>query len=167
MHSALTTADLTDGIHPTAGGYDKMAATWFSALQSVAGSIGNPGGGSPSPVPSSSRPSSAPPSSPPAGGGSCSAAYSITGQWQGGFQAAVTVTAGSSAISSWTVSWQFGNGQTVTQVWNATVSTSGAAVTARNVGYNGGLGASGSTQFGFLGTWNGTNSMPSPACTAS
>ncbi len=43
MHSALTTADLTDGIHPTAGGYDKMAATWYSALQSVPGSIGSPG----------------------------------------------------------------------------------------------------------------------------
>ena len=40
MHSALTTADLTDGIHPTAGGYDKMAATWFNALRSVPGSIG-------------------------------------------------------------------------------------------------------------------------------
>jgi lysophospholipase L1-like esterase len=43
MHAALTAADLTDGIHPTAGGYDKMAATWFGALQSVAGSIGTPG----------------------------------------------------------------------------------------------------------------------------
>jgi lysophospholipase L1-like esterase len=42
MHSALTTADLTDGIHPTATGYDKMAATWFTALRSVPGSIGNP-----------------------------------------------------------------------------------------------------------------------------
>jgi len=43
MHSALTAADLTDGIHPTAGGYDKMAAMWYSALQSVPGSIGTPG----------------------------------------------------------------------------------------------------------------------------
>jgi hypothetical protein len=42
MHSALTTADLIDGVHPTAGGYDKMAATWFSALRSVPGSISNP-----------------------------------------------------------------------------------------------------------------------------
>jgi len=40
MHSALTAADLTDGIHPTAGGYDKMAATWFNALRAVPGSIG-------------------------------------------------------------------------------------------------------------------------------
>jgi lysophospholipase L1-like esterase len=42
MHSALTAADLTDGVHPTAGGYDKMAAVWYGALRSVPGSIGNP-----------------------------------------------------------------------------------------------------------------------------
>jgi lysophospholipase L1-like esterase len=39
MHSALTTADLADGVHPTAAGYDKMAARWFAALQSVPGSL--------------------------------------------------------------------------------------------------------------------------------
>ena len=44
MHSAVTTADLIDGIHPTATGYDKMAAAWYSALQSVPGSIGSSGG---------------------------------------------------------------------------------------------------------------------------
>ncbi|BBH68399.1 lipase [Actinoplanes sp. OR16] len=42
MHAALTTADLIDGIHPTVGGYDKMAATWYAALRSVPGSIGDP-----------------------------------------------------------------------------------------------------------------------------
>ncbi|WP_173066475.1 ricin-type beta-trefoil lectin domain protein [Phytohabitans houttuyneae] len=46
MHAALTTADLIDGIHPTAGGYDKMAATWYSALLSVPGSIGTSSGSS-------------------------------------------------------------------------------------------------------------------------
>jgi len=51
MHSALTTADLTDGVHPTATGYDKMAATWYTALRSVSGSIGAP---STSPPPVSS-----------------------------------------------------------------------------------------------------------------
>ncbi|GAA3934495.1 carbohydrate binding domain-containing protein [Actinoplanes auranticolor] len=45
MHAALSTADLIDGVHPTAGGYDKMAATWYAALRAVPGSIGNPGGG--------------------------------------------------------------------------------------------------------------------------
>jgi lysophospholipase L1-like esterase len=45
MHSALTTADLIDGVHPTANGYNKMAAVWFNALLSVPGSIGSPGTG--------------------------------------------------------------------------------------------------------------------------
>jgi lysophospholipase L1-like esterase len=40
MHAALTSADLIDGIHPTAAGYDKMAAVWYAALRSVSGSIG-------------------------------------------------------------------------------------------------------------------------------
>jgi lysophospholipase L1-like esterase len=44
MHAAVTTADLIDGVHPTATGYDKMAATWYAALRSVPGSIGDPGG---------------------------------------------------------------------------------------------------------------------------
>ncbi|KJK49058.1 GDSL family lipase [Lentzea aerocolonigenes] len=44
MHAALTTADLIDGVHPTATGYAKMAATWYNALRSVPGSIGNPAG---------------------------------------------------------------------------------------------------------------------------
>jgi mannan endo-1,4-beta-mannosidase len=78
----------------------------------------------------------------------------------------VRVTAGAAAIRGWTVSWTFANGQQVSQVWNATVTSSGAAVTARNVSYNGGLGAGASTNFGFIGAWNGTNSVPTPTCTA-
>jgi lysophospholipase L1-like esterase len=160
MHSAVSTADLTDGIHPTAAGYDKMAATWYTALRAVPGSIGTAGGGPSSPPPSS------PSSSPSTGNRSCTATYAITGQWSGGFQAAVTVTAGSSAISGWTVGWTFANGQTVTQSWSATIASSGASVTARNVSYNGALGANATAQFGFLGSWNGANSAPVPTCTA-
>ena len=40
MHAALTTNDLIDGVHPTAGGYDKMAAVWYSVLWSVPAAIG-------------------------------------------------------------------------------------------------------------------------------
>ncbi|WP_410639129.1 ricin-type beta-trefoil lectin domain protein [Amycolatopsis sp. lyj-346] len=43
MHAALTTAELIDGVHPTAAGYDKMAAAWYTALRAVPGSIGTPG----------------------------------------------------------------------------------------------------------------------------
>jgi lysophospholipase L1-like esterase len=158
MHSALTAADLADGVHPNAAGYDKMAAVWFSALLSVPGSIGSPGSGTTTPTTTTT----------PAGPRSCTAAYSITNQWSGGFQAAVTVTAGGSAISGWTVTWQFGDGQTVSQFWNAALSASGAVVTAQNLSYDGALAAGASTQFGFVGSWNNaTNTAPTATCTAS
>ena len=36
MHSALRPADLSpDGIHPSGGGYAKMAARWYAALRSM------------------------------------------------------------------------------------------------------------------------------------
>ncbi|MEV4364757.1 cellulase family glycosylhydrolase [Nonomuraea sp. NPDC049625] len=115
--------------------------------------------GTPSPTPTPT-PTPTPPS------GACSATYQVTGQWGGGFQAEVRVTAGSSAISGWTVTWAFTNGQTVTNAWNATVSSSGSNVTARNMSYNGSLGAGAGTTFGFLGSWNGSNSVPTPSCAA-
>jgi lysophospholipase L1-like esterase len=33
MYSALTTADLADGVHPSLTGYNKMADVWFSAIR--------------------------------------------------------------------------------------------------------------------------------------
>jgi endoglucanase len=118
--------------------------------------------------PATTPPRTTPPvtSSPPSSGRSCTASYTVTGQWQGGFQAEVKVTAGGSGISGWTVTWTYANGQQVTQAWNASVTSSGSAVTARNVSYNGAIAAAGSTTFGFLGSWNGTNSVPSLSCTA-
>jgi mannan endo-1,4-beta-mannosidase len=93
--------------------------------------------------------------------------YTVANQWPGGFQGEVRVTAGSSAITGWTVRWTFANGQTVTQAWSATVTSSGAGVTARNMNYNGSLAAGAATSFGFLGSWTGTNSVPAVSCTAS
>jgi mannan endo-1,4-beta-mannosidase len=111
-------------------------------------------------------PTTSPTTTPPAGSG-CTAAYSIVGQWTGGFQGEVRVTAGSAAVNSWAVTWTYANGQTVTQAWNATVTSSGSGVTARNVSYNGSLAAGAGTTFGFLGSSNGTNSAPTPSCSAS
>ncbi|WP_372443935.1 cellulase family glycosylhydrolase [Nucisporomicrobium flavum] len=118
-------------------------------------------------TPPSTPPSgpSTPPSNPPAGK-SCSAAYAITGQWGGGFQGAVTVKAGSAAISSWTVTWTWPNGQRFTNTWNATVTTSGDAVTARSMSYNGSLPAGGSTSWGFTASSTGTNTAPAVSCAA-
>ncbi len=113
--------------------------------------------------PTSQPPTSAPPTSHSPGGG-CSATYRTVNSWQGGFQGEVTVAAGGSAINSWTVQWSAGNGQTITQVWNGTLSTSGSTVTVRNASYNGAVPASGSVTFGFLA--NGTPSTPTPTCTS-
>src|SRR5204863_8913539 len=113
--------------------------------------------------PSSPPPSSPPPSSPPPANGACTATYDVTNQWSGspgGFQVTVTVKAGTSAISRWTVKWPYANGQPITQLWNGALSTSGAAVTVANMTYNGSLPANGTTQFGFTGTWTGANATP-------
>jgi mannan endo-1,4-beta-mannosidase len=53
----------------------------------------------------------------------------------------VQVTAGSSAIKGWTVTWTYANGQAAANAWNATVTSSGSSVTARNMTYNGTLAA--------------------------
>jgi mannan endo-1,4-beta-mannosidase len=119
----------------------------------------------PTTAPPTTTPTTAPTTA-PAGAG-CAATYSNTGQWNGGFQGDVKVTAASAAIGGWTVALSFPNGQTVSQAWGATVTSSGSTVTARNVSYNGSLAAGASTNFGFLGSWNGTNGTPTLTCTAS
>jgi lytic cellulose monooxygenase (C4-dehydrogenating) len=113
-------------------------------------------------------PTSPPPNSPPpAGDGACTASYAKAGEWSGGFQADVRVTAGDAAISGWTVTMAFPDGQTVSSMWNAAPGGSGSTVTAANMGYNGNLAAGQSAQFGFLGAWNGTaNNPPGLTCTA-
>ena len=103
---------------------------------------------------------------PPGPVGGCTATYAVASQWTGGFQADVRVTAGAAGVRGWTVTWTFANGQTVSQAWGATVSAGGAAVTARNADYNGTLAAGASTSFGFIGTWNGANAVPTLTCAA-
>ncbi|WFE64735.1 cellulase family glycosylhydrolase [Micromonospora sp. WMMD714] len=111
-------------------------------------------------------PTTPPVTTPPATGG-CTATYTVIGSWQGGFQGEVKVTAGSAGVNGWTAKWTYANGQTVSQAWNASLSSSGSTVTARNVDYNGRLGAGASTAFGFIGSWNGSNPAPTVTCTAS
>src|SRR6186713_2356566 len=63
----------------------------------------------------------------------CQVSYTVSSQWQGGFGASVAVTNLGDPINGWTLRWSFGAGQTVGQAWNATVTQSGAAVTAAGV----------------------------------
>ncbi|MGC4807456.1 cellulase family glycosylhydrolase [Micromonospora sp. DT233] len=117
------------------------------------------------PPPTTPPPTTPPPTTPPPAGG-CTATYTIVGQWAGGFQAEVKVTAGSAAINGWTARWTYANGQSVNQSWNVKVSSSGSTVTATNVDYNGRLGAGASATFGFLASSTGTNPVPAVICAA-
>jgi len=101
-----------------------------------------------------------PPATTPGGGGSCSVAYSVSSQWQGGFGAAVTITNRGAATTSWRLTWTFGAGQTITQLWNGSYTQSGSQVTVTNATYNGAIPTGGTTSFGFNGAWNGSNPVP-------
>ena len=90
----------------------------------------------------------------------CSVAYTVTSQWPGGFGANVSITDLGDPVTGWTLTWSYSGGQRITQAWNATVSQSGAQVTARNVGYNAGIATNGNVAFGFNGSWAGSNPTP-------
>jgi len=112
-------------------------------------------------------PVSTPPvSSPPPVQGACTAAYSTSGSWDNGFQANVTVKAGSSALSKWSVSWTWPGNQKITQAWGGKATASGSLTTVTNETYNGSLGAGASTTFGFLGSGSPPLSLPNLTCSA-
>ncbi|MBV8430458.1 MAG: cellulose binding domain-containing protein [Solirubrobacterales bacterium] len=103
------------------------------------------------------------------GGGSssrCTATYATVNSWPGGFQAQVTVTAGASGLSGWSVGWTFPGDQKITDLWNASYTQSGQNVTTGNLSYNGTLAAGASTTFGFTGSYTSNNAAPaSLSCT--
>ena len=119
-------------------------------------------GGTPTPTPTPTpipTPTPTPtPSSPP---GNCVATYQVTNQWGDGFIGGVTVAnPGATPINSWTVRWTFPGNQQITNLWNGVLTTSGAAVTVKNVGSNGMIPAGGSVSFGFQAGYSGTNASP-------
>ena len=120
------------------------------------------GGGSPSPsVRPSASPSRGPSPSPTGGtGGTCRIGYTKN-EWTGGLTASVTITnTGTTTVNGWTVGFTFPGDTRVTNAWNATVTQSGAAVTAQSVSYNGTLAPGASTSFGFQGTWTANDAVP-------
>ncbi|MFJ2091192.1 endo-1,4-beta-xylanase [Streptomyces sp. NPDC087901] len=103
------------------------------------------------------------------GTGSCTVTYTKTNTWGDRFNGQVTVKAGSSAISTWTVPVTVTSPQKITTTWNGTPSwdSSGNVMTMRPNG-NGSLAAGASTSFGFTVMTNGNTSAPSiGACTTS
>jgi xyloglucan-specific exo-beta-1,4-glucanase len=98
-------------------------------------------------------------------GGACAVTYTISPQNTSQFGATIAIkNNGSTALSNWSLTWTFANGQTISDSWNGAVTQSGANVTvseqAGQTWEN--IPAGGSyTGFGFNGTWNGvTNAKP-------
>lgn len=80
------------------------------------------------------------------------ATYAKTQDWGTGFEGKWTVkNTGTTAISSWTIEWDFPSGTSVTSAWDADVTSSGNHWTAKNKSYNGSLAAGASVSFGFNG----------------
>ncbi|WP_199041529.1 cellulose binding domain-containing protein [Glycomyces salinus] len=86
----------------------------------------------------------------------CEVDYSIVGDWGGGFQADVAITAGE-AIDGWEVQWDFPSGTTVSSAWNVDWSQSGTAFSGSDVGWNAAIGSGQTRQvFGFIGAGDTT-----------
>ncbi|MDQ0686320.1 chitinase [Streptomyces achromogenes] len=87
------------------------------------------------------------------------ATYTKASDWGTGFEGRWTVkNTGTTALSSWTVEWDFPSGTSVTSAWDADVTSSGTHWTARNKSWNGSLAAGASVSFGFNGAGAGSPS---------
>jgi lysophospholipase L1-like esterase len=164
MHAALTPADLADGIHPNAGGYDKMATVWFAQLRLVPGSIdGVPPS---SPPPTTPPPTTAPPPT-TSGSGGCSITLVPQTTWQTGYviQPSRVTNTGTSTINSWTVRVTLPAGHAITGFWNATESVNAQTVTFHGVSFNSTLAPGASGEFGFQASRpNGNTALPTATC---
>ncbi|WP_133914499.1 cellulose binding domain-containing protein [Streptomyces sp. NBC_00582] len=90
----------------------------------------------------------------------CEVRYELVNQWPDGFQASVTFTS-PTALESWRVAWSFEDGQHVDQMWDASVAQRGSRVTATAADYNRSVTAGSTVTFGFLASWQDTNTAPS------
>jgi hypothetical protein len=100
---------------------------------------------------------------PPPSNASCAVHYSLAGSWPGGFQGGITITnSASTAVNGWNLTWTWpSSGESITQMWGASYTQSGTAVSTTNASYDATIGASGGTAtFGFLANDSGQASAP-------
>lgn len=115
--------------------------------------------------------------SPASAATSATATYTKKSDWGSGFEGQWTVkNTGTTALSSWTIEWDYPSGTRVNSAWDATVTNSGNRWTAKNLGWNGSIAPGASVSFGFNGSGPGApaavsstarpvTAPPSPATT--
>ncbi len=103
----------------------------------------------------------APPTATPLPGGACVVEWSPLNQWGNVFQAEIKITNHTStAVSSWTLKFDFPGNQTITSMWGGLYDQSSSFVTVTNESWNGNIGAGGSTSVSFQASFSGSNNAP-------
>jgi Glycosyl hydrolase family 12/Cellulose binding domain len=155
LSSSCYLIDVEAGFELWQGGAG-LATNSFSVAVGGSGSSPSP---SPTPTPTSPSPS---PSPTPSGTAACSAAYSVTNSWSGGFQGQVVVkNTGSGALSGWRLGWTFPGNQQISNLWNGSYTQSGQAVAVTSASYNGSLAPGATATVGFTANYTGANTAPS------
>jgi hypothetical protein len=91
----------------------------------------------------------------------CTAVYSVVTSWSGGgFIGRVHLTNNDQPVTSWKLSWSYADGQRLLASWGGDYQQSGSTVAVTNASWNGSLVSGGSADVGLVGTWKGTNSVP-------
>ena len=117
--------------------------------------------GQPSPTPSPT------PTPTPTPTGGCQVTWSVANSWSGGFQLNFTVTnTGTTAANGWGIGFSWPGPQTITQIWSASATQSGAAVSIAGLGYDSAIPPGGSATFGLIGTGSPPTSLPGLHCGA-
>ncbi|MEU5370745.1 glycoside hydrolase family 18 chitinase [Streptomyces sp. NPDC005951] len=88
---------------------------------------------------------------------SATATYTKKSDWGSGFEGQWTVkNTGTTALSSWTIEWDFPSGTAAGSAWDASLTKSGNHYTAKNLSWNGTVAPGASVSFGFNGTGSGS-----------
>ncbi len=95
--------------------------------------------------------------SPASAATSATATYTKKSDWGSGFEGQWTVkNTGTTALSSWTIEWDFPSGTAAGSAWDANLTKSGNHYTAKNLSWNGTVAPGASVSFGFNGTGSGS-----------
>jgi len=81
-----------------------------------------------------------------------SCTYAIDSEWPAGFNASITIrNTGTTNINAWDVNWQYNDGTTITNVWNAALSGTNP-YSASNLSWNGTIAPQTSISIGMQGS---------------
>jgi len=101
------------------------------------------------------------PAVPAAAADVCSVSYQILGQWPDGFIVEVRLANTTEIpVDGWKLTFNFDDGQKVTQNWNSSLVQNGASIEFTNVSYNSVIAPNSDVQFGFIGMITGPNRIP-------